>query len=90
MDSKKIEPSPKILKLPIADYGPMCGRILHEFCLYHNLSADLPVPSVGLPISVSLSRIFDIMLHSMGQEKRDQMIRESNEYLMQIPASLRG
>ena len=76
------------LKLPSHDYGPFCMRILKEF-MAHNKMPDLPVPNVGDKTPDALSKIFEIILHSMGNEKRDQILSSLDEYKMSVPASLR-
>ncbi len=54
-------------------------KILKEFIDHNNLPS-LPVPNKGDAAHIALSKIFDIILHSMGKEKRDQIISELNEY----------
>lgn len=76
---EKIEPT--ALVLPEKHYGPICGKILKEFISYHNLPNDLPVPEMGLFLHVSLARIFNIMIMSMGEEKRNEVLKEAEEYL---------
>lgn len=73
------------LILPSTNYGPFCLKILDEFKLYHKLSQELPVPTYSLPLHESLSRIFDIMLHSMGEEKRNEILIELDEYAKSLP-----
>lgn len=67
-------------------YGPMCLKILREFIAYHNLSKDLPLPESGLSTEEALSRIFDVMLYSMGEEKRNEFLQDVNEYSKSLPA----
>ena len=82
-------PTARILKLPSGNYGPFCMKIIQEFIVHHNLPTNLPVPVAGVHNHVALSRIFDIMLHSMGQEKREAVLRDLDEYNMSVPACLR-
>lgn len=82
-------PSTRSLNLPSGDYGPFCMKILKEFIDYHELPKNLPVPEKGLSTHVALSRIFDIMLHSMGSEKREEILSNLGEYNMGIPAHFR-
>jgi len=43
----------------------------------------MPVP--GLTTQQALSRIFDIILHSLGEEKRLQALTELDEYIAGLP-----
>lgn len=70
----------KGLTLPSKSYGPICLKILHQFIEHHNLSKDLPMPVPGLSPHESLGRIFDIILCSMGPQKREEMIKECQAY----------
>lgn len=70
----------KSLKLPKSKYGPLCNKIIKDFIEFHNLPKDLPVPCPGLLPHESLARIFDIILHSMGKEKRDEILKECDIY----------
>lgn len=76
------------LRLPKANYGSFCLKILHDFMKLHNL-VDLPTPVSGSSNQESLSRIFDIILHSMGQEKREEILKNLDEYMMDLPAHFR-
>ena len=77
------------LNLPSIDYGPFCLKIIQEFIVHHNLPINLPVPIAGVSTHVALSRIFDIMLYSMGEEKREAVLRNLDEYNMSVPACFR-
>ena len=77
------------LNLPSMNYGPFCLKILHEFIIHHGLSKDLPLPNAGSSMNVSLSRIFDVMLHSMGREKRDAILADLDQYNLSVPAFFR-
>lgn len=82
-------PSIRSLHLPSGNYGPFCLKILHDFIEHHKLSSDLPLPIPGLTTHEALSRIFDVMLHSMGEEKRQETLKNLDEYSMGIPAHFR-
>jgi hypothetical protein len=82
-------PSTRSLNLPRGNYGPFCLKIIQEFVAHHKLPANLPVPVAGLSTHVALSRIFDIMLHSMGEEKREEILKNLDEYNMSVPACFR-
>lgn len=79
----------KKLVLPKKNYGPACMRILREFIKHHKLNKNLPVPSMHMTIEESLSRIFDIMLHTMGNAKRTEIIKAIDEYVESLPPTLR-
>ena len=82
-------PNQRSLKLPSGNYGPYCLKILHDFIEHHKLQEDLPLPSPGISTHDALSRIFDIMLHSMGEEKRAECLKNLDEYNMGLPAHFR-
>lgn len=88
--SQKIEklnnlPSMKLFTLPERGYGPFCLKILFDFVEFHNLPKGMLMPVPGLTNVQALSRIFDIILHSMGEEKRLQAISELEEYIKGLP-----
>ena len=76
--NNKLELSDSMI-LPETSYGPFCNRIMQEFIEYHHLP-DLPLPGPCLPPHIILSRIYDAMLLSMGQEKRNELLIELEEY----------
>lgn len=91
--SKKVEKlnsihSGSTLNLPSKNYGPFCLKILHDFIEHHSLPQDLSLPVAGVPTHIILSRIFDIMLHSMGPDKREQALKELKDYNLSIPEPL--
>lgn len=75
----------RVLHLPKKSYGPFCLKIMSDFIEHHNLSKDLLMPMPGLVLEESLSRIFDVMLHSMGEDKRLQALKELDEYIASLP-----
>lgn len=77
----------KNLRLPSKDYGPICMKILKSFIKHHKLLEDLPVPEKGHSAEQALAKIFDIMLYSMGDEKRETLLKESEEYFNSIDHS---
>lgn len=83
MDNKKK------LVFPRHQYGPLCKKILSEFIDHHKLDKNLDLPCIGEKPDISLSKIFDIMLHSMGLEKRYELLKDAEEYLLSLPPSLR-
>ena len=68
-----------VLKLPEKGYGPLCLKILHDFIEHFKLDPSLERPVTGLQTHEALSRIFNIILHSMGDEKRQNVLRELSE-----------
>ena len=85
---EKIE-SEKKLKLPKKEFGPFCLRILKEFIVHHKLANDLELPDKAQFVHIGMSKIFDIMLHSMGEEKRNEILMDLDKYKMSIPAHFR-
>lgn len=78
---KKIKKSEEniVLVLPEQGYGPICNRLLKEFISHHKLP-KLTLPEGKCSVTQGVSIIVDIMLHSMGQEKRLQLIKDVEEY----------
>src|SRR5665213_1835713 len=74
----------RLLHLPKKAYGPFCLKILCDFIEHHNLAKDLLMPEPNLVIEESLSRIFDVMLHSMGEEKRLDSLKELDKYIASL------
>lgn len=75
------------LNLPKNSYGPICNKILIEFMQHHNISGELPTSDDIT--NVVLAKIFDIMLKSMGEEKRRQCIDDAKKYLTSVPPAAR-
>jgi hypothetical protein len=76
----------KTFRLPRVCYGPMCLKVLKEFMEYHNIP-DMPIPQPKDSNDKALSKIFDIMICSMGEEKREAILKDAEEYLYSIPPS---
>jgi hypothetical protein len=72
------------LRLPKNKYGPICLKIMHDFIEFHKLPKDLPLPCPGLLPHESLGRIFDILLYSLGKEKRDEILKECDIYFKDV------
>ena len=70
------------LVLPNKNYGPICLMILQKFAKHHKI----PETAISLPSGANQSphdvftKIFDTMLHSMGSNKRLEIIAEVNKY----------
>ncbi len=76
--------------LPKSCYGSLCLKILSDFIEYHELDKSLELPnSKDLP-HVMLSKILDIMLQTMDEEKRQEILKDTQEYNMSLPAYIRG
>ncbi len=54
---------------------------------HHEISGDLPKEKDGS--QVVLSKIFDLMLKSMGEEKRRQFLDDAKRYMGDIPPAAR-
>jgi hypothetical protein len=72
------------LTLPCENYQPFFLKVMHDFIAHHNLPKDLPLPQGNLKMNVCFSRILDVMIHSMGEEKREAILKELNEYTNNI------
>lgn len=83
-----ISEQPKKFRLPRVCYGPMCLKILKEFMEHHKIS-EMPTPQPKDSTDMALSKIFDIMICSMGEEKRDAILKDAEEYLYSVPPSAR-
>lgn len=75
----------RLLNLPGHSYGPFCLKVLSDFVAHHNLPQGMLMPVPGLTTQQALSRIFDIILHSLGEEKRLQALTELDEYIAGLP-----
>jgi hypothetical protein len=82
--------SKKKLNLPTSMYGPICMKILKDFIEHHKIPADLALPQQGCSTIFSLNCIFNAMIETMGEEKRNALIKEVEEYSMSLPAAFRG
>lgn len=54
---------------------------------HHSIAGDLPKEKDGN--AVVLSKIFDLMLKSMGEEKRRLFIDDAKRYVSEIPPAAR-
>ena len=89
LDKVKKNNSKRPLNLPTVQYGPFCMKILHEFITHHKLPTELlyALPDKGQPVVLALSRIFDVMLHSMGSDKRESILNELDAYNLSVSES---
>jgi antitoxin component of RelBE/YafQ-DinJ toxin-antitoxin module len=79
----------KTLILPRLNYGPICLKILTEFAKHNNLPITLLMPEAKQATHQALARIFDILLLSMGEEKRNELLNDAEEYFNDLPPSVR-
>jgi hypothetical protein len=77
------------LRLPKHRWQPFFVKVLSDFIDFHNLPKDLPMPEGALRLEVCMSRVLDIMLHSMGNEKREKILKELELYKEGLPFDLR-
>lgn len=80
----------KTLILPKLHYGPFFLKILKEFIEFHKLPSNLYLPDNFTPSDVVLSRILDIMVHTFGNERREEILKELDEFNMTLPAFFRN
>lgn len=77
------------INLPKKNFEPFFLKVLNDFIHHHNLPKDIPVPNgCALPHKI-FSYIVDILAHSMGEEKRNQLIKELEDYKLGLPFDLR-
>lgn len=76
-------------KLPRMCYGPMCLKVLHEFVEYHKIDKDIPLPDGKEYPHISFEKIFNVMIHSMSEEKREAIIKDAIAYYNDLPPSVR-
>lgn len=77
------------LKLPKIGYGPMCNKILKEFAEHFKIEEHLIFPEGKDNAAQCLSKIFDLILHSLGEEKRKELLADSLKYYYDVPPSVR-
>lgn len=76
-------------KLPRLGYQPFFVKAMQDFISHHNLPKHLTIPAGNMHISDVFSYILDIMAHSMGDEKRKNLIKELEEYNPSLPSENR-
>jgi len=60
-----------------------------EFADHHKIKDKIELPETGLKMELSLARIFDMMLMTMGEDKREALLDESIAYYRDLPPSVR-
>lgn len=53
---------------------------MNDFIIHNDLPKDLPLPKGNMSLDCALSLILDIIVRSMGDQKRDEIIKELEEY----------
>lgn len=77
------------MNLPKKNYEPFFLKVMNDFINYHNLPKDIPPPQGhSLPHKL-FSYIIDLMSHSMGKEKREELIKELEDYKLGLPFDIR-
>src|SRR5579863_6558060 len=78
------------LKLPKGCYGPISCKILSKFRDFHGISSDeFPLPVSADKTEVALSKILDMMLYTLGEKNRNELIRDCDDYSMALhPAAI--
>ena len=77
------------LMLPKQRYEPFFMKVLSDFKKFHNIPDNIPPPQGNMMIHKLLSYILDVMAFSMGQEKRNALLVELNDYKEGLPFDLR-
>jgi len=84
-----VQPSKELLILPKQRYEPFFMKVMSDFMAHHNIS-EFPNPPNGTMLPYKLmSYILDVMTRSMGEEKRNELLRELKEYKEGLPFDLR-
>ena len=68
------------LNLPRHKYEPFFLKIIKDFIEFHKISEDIPFPEGNLSPHMIFSYISELMAYSMGYEKREELIKELEEY----------
>jgi len=76
------------LILPKQWYEPFFMKVLNDFREHHNIPDTIPLPSGNMKPHKLLSYILDVMAHSMGEEKRNSILKELEEYKSGLPTDL--
>lgn len=54
--------------------------MLNDFIIHNNLPKDLPFPKGNMTLDCALSLILDIIVRSMGDKKRDEILMDLEDY----------
>ena len=84
VDSKNLE-----MSLPKHRYEPFFLKIMNDFKSFHKIP-DVIKPPQGNTLPHKLfSYILDLMCYSMGQEKRESILKELDQYKQGLPFDMR-
>lgn len=75
--------------LPKQRYEPFFMKVMCDFRNHHNIPDNTPPPSGNMSPHKLLSYILDVMTKSMGQEKRNALLVELNDFKEGLPFDLR-
>lgn len=65
---------------PFGNHITTCENILKEFRSFHKIPEDLPLPDRSADIGSALSKIFDMMIYTFGEERRTKIIEECKDF----------
>ena len=77
------------MKLPKQRFEPFFMKVVKLFIDHHNLPKDIPTPSGSMLPHKLFTYIADVMAHSMGEEKRNSILYDLEEYKMDLPFDMR-
>ena len=77
------------MMLPKHRFEPFFMKIVKSFIEHHNLPKDIPAPSGSMLPHKLFSYIADVMAHSMGEDKRNSILYDLEEYKMDLPFDIR-
>lgn len=78
------------LILPKTCYGSLCLKILTDFIEYHDLDKSLELPKHDDLSHIMLEKIFNIMIQTMDEETREDILKQAQEYNMSLPSCIRN
>jgi hypothetical protein len=78
----------KLLNLPKLCYGTLCNKILIDFMDYHKID-KMPVPTEGDFTIVALEKIFRIILASIDETRRNEILKDAERYISDLPAHVK-
>lgn len=64
-------------------------KVMSEFSKFHNLPDNIQPPQGNMMPHKLLSYILDLMAHSMGDDKRQALLFDLQEYKQGLPFDLR-
>lgn len=64
-------------------------KVMSDFCMHHNIHQSIPAPQGNMLPHNLFSYIVNLMAHSMGQDKVNELKKELDEYKQGLPFDLR-